>query len=91
MGSLASPPEAAHPEVVVPKYVSLPNAPKTNANSKVPLQRPTVGLGTWRADANKTREAVIAAIEAGYRLIDTANDYGNENEVGEGIKFCIEQ
>ena len=47
------------------------------------LRMPQVGLGTWRADVNKTRDAVIAAIKAGYRMVDTANDYGNEHEVGE--------
>lgn len=39
-------------------------------------------LGTWQAPANVTKEAVISAIrDGGYRLIDTANDYGNEHEV----------
>ncbi|KAJ9627620.1 hypothetical protein H2203_002832 [Taxawa tesnikishii (nom. ined.)] len=47
---------------------------------------PAVGLGTWQSKPNEVREAVKAALQAGYRHIDTALAYGNEHEVGQGIK-----
>jgi len=50
---------------------------------------PLVGLGTWKAPAGVTARAVETAIKAGYRNIDTANDYNNEPEIGEAIKKCI--
>ncbi|KEY67124.1 hypothetical protein S7711_09540 [Stachybotrys chartarum IBT 7711] len=47
---------------------------------------PVVGLGTWQSGPNEVSKAVEAALRAGYRHIDTALAYGNEKEVGEGIK-----
>jgi len=47
---------------------------------------PAVGLGTWQSGPNEVRKAVKAALLAGYRHIDTALAYGNEAEVGQGIK-----
>ncbi|KAF3932008.1 hypothetical protein ABW20_dc0103569 [Dactylellina cionopaga] len=47
---------------------------------------PAVGLGTWQSQPDEVRKAVCAALKAGYRHIDTALAYGNENEVGQGIK-----
>jgi len=47
---------------------------------------PGVGLGTWQSKPNQVREAVKVALQAGYRHIDTALAYGNEHEVGQGIK-----
>ena len=48
---------------------------------------PKLGLGTWFID-NKAAQAVRTAVELGYRLIDTAQAYGNERGVGEGIRTC---
>ena len=42
---------------------------------------PQVGLGTWKAPAGVVRDSVEAAIRAGYRHLDCACDYGNEEEV----------
>ncbi|KAK6358967.1 hypothetical protein TWF696_000139 [Orbilia brochopaga] len=47
---------------------------------------PAVGLGTWQSKPGEVRNAVAAALKAGYRHIDTALAYGNEREVGLGIK-----
>ncbi|NEB91912.1 aldo/keto reductase [Streptomyces bauhiniae] len=52
------------------------------------VEIPKLGLGTWFIDDDKAGDAVRAAIEAGYRNIDTAQAYGNERGVGEGIRTC---
>ena len=46
---------------------------------------PLVGLGTWRLNGDAAREAVGWALDAGYRHIDTATAYGNEQDVGRAI------
>ncbi|WP_116199080.1 aldo/keto reductase [Amycolatopsis circi] len=50
------------------------------------VEIPKLGLGTWFIDDGKAAEAVRAAVEIGYRNIDTAQAYGNEHGVGEGIR-----
>jgi diketogulonate reductase-like aldo/keto reductase len=47
---------------------------------------PKLGLGTWFIDDDKAAQAVTDAVAAGYRNIDTAQAYGNERGVGEGIR-----
>ena len=47
---------------------------------------PSIGLGTWLIENNKATEVVINAIKIGYKHIDTAQAYGNEEGVGKGIK-----
>ncbi|MFI5086592.1 MAG: aldo/keto reductase [Actinomycetales bacterium] len=49
-------------------------------------EMPVLGLGTWPMDNRETADAVAAAIGAGYRMVDTAENYGNEEGVGEGIR-----
>lgn len=50
---------------------------------------PQLGLGTWNAQGNELKNAVKAAIYAGYRHIDTASNYRNEHIVGEAIAECF--
>ena len=49
---------------------------------------PQLGLGTWFIDDSNAAEAVKAAAKLGYRHFDTAQAYGNERGVGEGIRGC---
>ena len=50
------------------------------------VEIPKLGLGTWFIDDALAADAVRAAVEIGYRNIDTAQAYGNERGVGEGIR-----
>jgi diketogulonate reductase-like aldo/keto reductase len=52
-----------------------------NDDNKIPL----IGLGVGELSDSETEQAVSAALEAGYRLIDTASSYGNEAAVGRAI------
>ncbi|AWL36925.1 MULTISPECIES: aldo/keto reductase [unclassified Streptomyces] len=52
------------------------------------VEIPKLGLGTWFIDDDKVSDAVRAAVGIGYRNIDTAQAYGNEHGVGEGVRTC---
>lgn len=54
-------------------------------------QMPVIGLGLWKIDKQHVANVVVAAIKAGYRHLDSACDYGNEKEVGEGIRRAIDE
>lgn len=58
------------------KYITLNNG----------IKMPMVGLGTWKLRGKSGKESIIEALQIGYRLIDTAQMYGNEEIVGEAIK-----
>lgn len=47
---------------------------------------PCMGIGTWQTDGETTIAAIRAALDMGYRLIDTAAAYGNELSVGQAVK-----
>ncbi|MCZ2465484.1 aldo/keto reductase [Limosilactobacillus vaginalis] len=47
---------------------------------------PQIGFGVWKIPFNQTAKVVTDAIKNHYRLIDTAKQYGNEEQVGQGIK-----
>jgi 2,5-diketo-D-gluconate reductase A len=50
------------------------------------IEIPQLGFGVYQVPPEETRDAVQAALEVGYRHIDTAEMYGNEKGVGEGIR-----
>jgi diketogulonate reductase-like aldo/keto reductase len=55
---------------------------KLNNNYEMPI----IGLGTWRSKPEEAYEAVLSALKVGYRHIDTAAIYGNEEMIGKAIK-----
>ena len=52
------------------------------------VEIPQLGLGTWFIPDDQVADAVKAATKLGYRHIDTAQAYGNERGVGEGVRTC---
>ncbi|XP_063220677.1 1,5-anhydro-D-fructose reductase-like [Bacillus rossius redtenbacheri] len=50
---------------------------------------PVVGLGTWQASAEVIETIVLEALQAGYRHIDTAFNYGNEAAIGAAVRRWI--
>ncbi len=60
-----------------------PTVPNLTLNNGVEL--PALGLGVFQTPPDETRDAVRAALDAGYRHIDTAAAYGNEREVGDAV------
>ena len=58
---------------------------------ETPSLIPAIGFGTWRLDKSNASEAVSVALQTGYRHIDCAAIYGNEKQVGRGIKDGLEK
>lgn len=52
------------------------------------VEIPAIGFGTYQIDASECERCVLDAINAGYRMIDTAQFYGNEQCVGSAVKKC---
>jgi diketogulonate reductase-like aldo/keto reductase len=53
------------------------------------LKMPPLGLGLWKMDKACCAQVVYDAIKTGYRLLDSACDYGNEQQTGEGIERAL--
>lgn len=52
-------------------------------------QMPAVGFGLWKIAKDATADMVYTAIKSGYRHLDSAADYGNEKQAGEGIRRAL--
>ncbi len=65
----------ANPKIIMEKHLLIDNV-------KIPM----LGLGTWPMSGKECSDTVAAAINMGYRHLDTAQNYHNETEVGEGIR-----
>src|SRR6478752_6461074 len=63
--------------------ITMPDVSTLTLNNGVTL--PALGLGVFQTPPEETRDAVSAALRAGYRHIDTAAAYGNERQVGEAV------
>ena len=55
------------------------------------IEMPVLGIGTFRLSDEEAENSVYWALRDGYRLIDTARIYGNEEGVGRGIRRAIEE
>ncbi len=53
------------------------------------LKMPQIGFGAWKVPTDSAPTTIYNAIKEGYRLIDGAQDYANEQEVGEGVRRAI--
>ena len=58
-----------------------------NTGHKLPM----VGLGLWKIEKNITAQTIVSAVESGYRHLDSACDYGNEEEAGKGLHEVLNQ
>lgn len=61
----------------------------TNLSNGVKV--PLLGLGTFMISPEDTERSVYEGIKAGYRLVDTANAYMNEEAVGKGLRRALEE
>lgn len=62
--------------------LSINSTIKLNDGNKIPA----LGLGTWKLGKKECEDAVMAALKSGYRHIDTAAVYGNEESVGSAVR-----
>lgn len=52
---------------------------------------PLIGFGCWKVQPDVAPETIYNAIRSGYRLIDSASNYKNEQAIGKGIKMAIDE
>ena len=60
---------------------------KLNSGHSIPI----IGFGLWQTKPSEATDSVFAALEAGYRHIDSAKIYGNERDSVEGILRFLEK
>ena len=75
--------------MLAPLFAICADAQAVKLNSGYDM--PVLGLGTWTLKGDVAEKAVYSALKSGYRLIDTAKYYGNETEVGRGIKKAVDE
>lgn len=64
---------------------------KTTLKLRTGDEMPLVGFGTWKVPRDSCPEIVYQTLKAGYKCLDCACDYGNEDKVGEGIKRALDE
>lgn len=64
----------------------MPKSPLITLNNGVEI--PQLGFGVYQISPDTVREATLAAVDAGYRHVDTAAAYANEKGVGEAVRDC---
>ena len=67
-------------------YVPISHRDNQNGTKIFEILMPRFGLGVWQMDDSTCKSSILHALDNGYRLIDTATAYGNENAVGEAIR-----
>ncbi|CAM5589961.1 hypothetical protein SHIRM173S_01305 [Streptomyces hirsutus] len=72
--------ERRHCQREGPLVISIPNHTLNDGTTI-----PAIGLGTWPMDDAQAEQSVAAALETGYRLVDTATNYHNETGVGRAV------
>ncbi|KAF2834167.1 Aldo/keto reductase [Patellaria atrata CBS 101060] len=68
--------------------------PNLDMETRIPLNNgtsiPALGLGTWQSAAGEVEKAVAHALKVGYKHVDGAYCYANEDEVGKGLKEAFD-
>merc|ERR1719510_1051685 len=52
---------------------------------------PTIALGTWKSPQEQTKQAIVTAVKAGFRFLDTANDYDIEHFIGDALEELFKE
>jgi D-xylose reductase len=71
----------------LPSPFAMNLCPEVKVESSKPM--PSIGLGFWKVDRPHAAELTVEAAKIGYRHFDCASDYGNEQEVGNGIAQVV--
>ena len=69
---------------IVSEVITVPEVPSIALNNGVEM--PILGFGVYQIPPDDTEQAVATALELGYRLLDTAASYGNEDAVGRAVR-----